>query len=226
MTNTADVASRPRMIGLVTGLLEEAQAFRPGLGEVDRTRPFYCRHGERFIVACAGIGKVNAALASTCLINHGCDLLVSLGVAGRLCDGPHGPHWIRDAIQHDYGARRADQFARYRAGNLPFGECALEPYQAVADPGLGLPAARILSGDSFIEDEGHAAQLQQSLDGELIDMETGAIAQVACMYGVPWAGIRSVSDRADTGSVAEFQTNLNRAAKEASAAADRFLRML
>lgn len=226
MTDTNNVASRPRMVGLVTGLLEEAQAFRPGMGEVDRKRPFYCRHGDRFIVACAGIGKVNAALAATCLITHGCELLVSMGVAGRLCDGPHGAHWIKDAIQHDYGARRPNEFARYRAGNLPFGDCELEAYEPIADPGVELPSARMLTGDCFIEDEGHAMDLGKALDGELIDMETGAIAQVAYMYGVPWAGIRSVSDGADTGSVAEFQTNLNRAAKEAAEAADRFLRML
>ncbi|MBW0144024.1 5'-methylthioadenosine/S-adenosylhomocysteine nucleosidase [Sphingomicrobium clamense] len=226
MTEPKLGGGKPQRVGLISGLLEEAQAFRPGQGEVDSNRPFYCRHDGDFTVACSGIGKVNASIAAACLIDHGCDLLVSLGVAGRLCEGALGPHWIVEAVQHDYGARRPNEFARYCAGSLPFGDSELEAYTSIDDPGLGLPKARILTGDCFLEDEAQAVELGQTLDGELIDMETGAIAQVAYMFGVPWAGIRSVSDAADVGSVADFQRNLDRAAREAAIAADRLLKLL
>lgn len=217
---------RPQKVGLVTGLMEEAQSFRPSQGAVDQRCPYYCRSGDGFLVACAGIGKVNAAMAASYLIDQGCDLLMSLGVAGRLVDGPTGAHWIAEAVQHDYGAQRPEEFARYRAGSLPFGECELEAYRSIPNPGLDLPEVRILTGDCFFEDETRAEDLGELLGGDLIDMETGAIAQVATMFGLPWAGIRSVSDKADRGSVAEFQKNLDRAAGEASEYADRLLRML
>lgn len=217
---------RPQQVGLISGLLEEAQAFRPSQGTVDSSRPFYCRSGEGFTIACTGIGKVNGSLATACLIEQGCDLVVSVGVAGRLSEGPLGAHWITDAIQHDYGARRPNEFARYRAGSLPFGECDLEAYRPIDNPGLDIPGARILTGDCFLEDEGQAVELGKQLDGELIDMETGAIAQVATMFGIPWAGIRAVSDSADTGGVSDFQKNLDRAAREAAEVADRLLRIL
>ena len=217
---------RPQKVGLVTGLMEEAQSFRPSQGAVDQRCPYYCRSGDGFIVACAGIGKVNAAMAASYLVDQGCDLLVSLGVAGRLVDGPTGAHWISEAVQHDYGAQRPKEFARYRAGSLPFGECELEAYRAIDNPGLDLPTVRILTGDCFFEDESRAAELGKMLGGELIDMETGALAQVAHMFGIPWAGIRAVSDSADTGGVSDFQKNLDRAAREAADAADRFLRIL
>lgn len=210
---------------MVTGLMEEAQAFRPASGSIDARCPYYCRSGDGFVIACAGIGKVNAAMAAAYLIDQGCDLLMSLGVAGRLDDGPTGAHWIREAVQHDYGARRQSEFARYRAGSLPFGDVELDAYRSIPNPGLNLPEARILTGDCFYEDETHAADLGRVLEGQLIDMETGAIAQVASMFGLPWAGIRSVSDKANADSVGEFQKNLRRAASEAAEAADRILRL-
>lgn len=226
MSSPTQVGERFRKVGLVTGLLEEAQAFRPRQGEINPDCPFYCREAPRFVIACAGIGKVNAAMAASYLVAKQCDLLLSLGVAGRLRDGPPGPHWIAEAIQHDYGALRSSEFARYRAGSLPFGQSDLAAYEAIDDPGLDLPAARILTGDCFVEDRGKAAGLADALGGDLIDMETGAIAQVAQMAGISWAGIRSVSDSADDDSVSEFQKNLDRAAQQAAQAADRFLNLV
>lgn len=226
MVSPVSPGGRPQKVGLVTGLLEEAQVFRPSEGRIDQRCPYYCRSGDGFVIACAGIGKVNAAMATSYLIDQGCDLLMSIGVAGRLTEGPTGAHWIREAVQHDYGAQRPGEFARYRAGSLPFGEVDLEAYRSIPNPGLSLPEARILTGDCFYEDERQGAELGRALQGDLIDMETGSIAQVASMFSLPWAAIRSVSDKANEQSVGEFQKNLHRAATEAADAADRLLRLL
>ncbi|WP_265587385.1 5'-methylthioadenosine/S-adenosylhomocysteine nucleosidase family protein [Sphingomicrobium arenosum] len=210
-------------IGIITGLLEEADSFRPGQGHAHRDMPFYCREGEHWTVACAGVGKVNAALAATCLISHGADCLLSLGVAGRIGPRRDPLFWIADAFQHDFGAWRQDEFVAYRAGTLPIGISRLEPMLAMADPGLGLPTATILTGDSFIEDEVRAEALAGQFEADLVDMETGSVAQIAGHHDLPWAGIRAVSDAADGAGVADFQTNLNRAAVRAAQAADRFV---
>ncbi|WP_265569637.1 5'-methylthioadenosine/S-adenosylhomocysteine nucleosidase [Sphingomicrobium nitratireducens] len=213
-------------VGIITGLMEEADAFRPGTGAIEGDCPFYCRHGEDFAVACAGIGKVNAAMAASWLIMNGCVLLVSMGVAGRIAAGPRGAHWLTEALQHDYGAERSDGFARFRAGSLPFGPPRLDPYRAIPDPGLNLPQCRILTGDRFIENRDYALKLGALLDAELIDMETGAVAQVATMHGLPWAGVRSVSDEVDHDSVDQFEANLMAAAREAAQAVDRLIPLL
>lgn len=210
-------------VGIVTGLIEEAQAFRPAVGTFDGDCPFYCRRDRDVIIACAGIGKVNAAIAASHLIRQGADLLVSMGVAGALRGTKAATYWIRDAVQSDYGAFREGAFNHYRAGVLPFGTQELDAYRAIAMDDHGLPEARILTGDCFMEDAVEADRLAAHLDGDLIDMETGALAQVAAMANLGWAGIRTVSDAAGEGSAADFEANLSTAARASANATERFL---
>ncbi len=215
-------------IGIITGLLEEADCFRRGIGRTRRDMPFYCREGdgEDWVLACAGVGKVNAAMAAATLIGEGADCLLSLGVAGGVGTRSEAVYWVDRAFQHDYGAWRDNQFIAFRAGTMPIGTSRLEPLSAMPDPGLGLPAATILTGDCFIEDEQRAAHLVDRFAADLVDMETGAIAQVAEHHGLPWAGIRAVSDAADGAGADDFHANLNAAAARAAAAADRLVTML
>ena len=56
---------------------------------------------------------------------------------------------LAEAVQHDYGANEPGRFRRYRAGEWPIGEAGESHFAAMPDPGLGLPHARIASGDSF-----------------------------------------------------------------------------
>ncbi len=201
---------------------EEAAALRPDDARPDPASPLYLRRADGWAVACGGIGKVNAAMAAQRLIDDGADLLVSLGVAGRI-DGKDasGAHWITHAVQHDYGAERADGFAPFPPGALPFGEPKIEALAAIGDPGLNLPRARIASGDRFIAFG--AAGLAARFDAQLVDMETAAIAQVAARHGLGWAGIRAVSDAADDASPAAFERGFRQAREAAAHAADRLI---
>lgn len=212
------------LLGFVTGMEDEAASLRPGEGRLDAASPLYLRRGKGWAVACGGIGKVNAAMAAQRLVDDGADLLVSLGVAGRI-DGHHetGAHWIREAIQHDYGAERADGFAPFPPGALPFGDARIEPFRAIDDPGLGLPTARMISGDRFVA---HGADaLAKRFSAQLVDMETAAVAQVAARHGLGWAGIRAVSDAADDASPAGFERGFRRAREAAATAADQMILM-
>lgn len=213
-------------IGLITGLMEEADHFRPRDGKLVPDVPYYLREDDRFAILCAGVGKVNAAMAATALIGRGCTLLVSMGSAGRLRPGNSGVFWISEAIQHDYGARRPAGFVTFTAGTLPLGTATVRPFKAIEDPGLHLPMTRILTGDRFVEQENIALRLAKRFDADLVDMETGAIAQVAAAHDIGWAGIRAVSDDADEASAGNFKKNLDRAARTAAREASRLVDLL
>ena len=213
-------------IGIVSGLLEEADSFRPGRGEVLSDVPFYARREDGCIIACAGMGKVNAAVASTFLLSQGCEILLSVGVAGRIGTDQHRSYWVQEAVQHDYGSWREDGFRPYRAGSMPFGDETLQLFTAIDNPGIDLPTARIATGDSFIEAAQCAAEIRGKHGAELVDMETAAIAQVAALCGKTWGAIRTVSDSASEGSVAEFRQNLADAAATAAQHADRVVKLL
>jgi adenosylhomocysteine nucleosidase len=149
-------------------------------------------------------------------------MLIMSGTCGSLGAAP-GAYWLAEAVQHDYGANEPGMFRRYRAGEWPIGEAGEAHFAAMADPGLGLPHARIASGDSFVACPDAAADLADTLGATLVDMEVAAVAQVAARLGKPWAAIKAVTDEANGESAGDFHANLVRAARLAAQAGRRDL---
>lgn len=164
-----------------------------------------------------------AARLHTC---HGADLLMTVGTAGKLSQIEGDCFYLARAIQHDYGARKADTFVHYPPGEWPMGPANVEPYHAMPDPGTGLPEACITSGDAFIEDAHYAAHLVAALDADVVDMETAAVAQYAGNLGLPWAGIKATTDDANHESAGDFHANLLAASQRAAAGMERLIALL
>jgi adenosylhomocysteine nucleosidase len=68
--------------------------------------------------------------------------------------------------------------------------------------------------------------LRDVLKADLVDMETAAVAQIATLLDIPWAGIKAVTDGANSDSSGDFHANLERAAKRAANAAADFLTLI
>src|SRR3546814_7439185 len=96
------------------------------------------------------------------------------------------------------------------------GDAGEAHFAAMPDPGLGLPHARIASGDSFVACPDAAADLAANLGATLVDMEVGAVAQAAARLGKPWGAIKAVTDEANGKSGGDFQAKLERAARLAA----------
>ncbi|MBY4637721.1 5'-methylthioadenosine/S-adenosylhomocysteine nucleosidase [Sphingopyxis sp. XHP0097] len=211
---------------ILAALPEEADAMFLGAGEYGEGW-FRARHlaayGHDLVIVTCGLGKVNAALAAG-VFGADADLLLMSGTCGSLGAAP-GAYWIAEALQHDYGATHPGLFRRYRAGDWPMGEAGEAHFAAMADPGLGLPHARIASGDSFVACPDAAADLA-TLGATLVDMEVGAVAQAAARLGKPWAAIKAVTDEANGDSGGDFQANLIRAARVAGDETERLVGML
>ncbi|RYD42416.1 MAG: purine phosphorylase [Sphingomonadales bacterium] len=211
---------------ILAALPEEADALVPGTG--DRVGGLFAERrlavaGHSLVIATCGLGKVNAALCTGALAGDA-DMLLMTGTCGSLGAAP-GAWWLAEALQHDYGAVEPGLFRRYRAGEWPIGEAGEAHFSAMADPGLGLPHARIASGDSFVACPDAAADLQ-SLGATLVDMEVGAVAQVAARLGKPWAAIKAVTDEANGDSAGDFHANLVRAARVAGQEVERLIAMI
>lgn len=219
-------------IAIITGVGEEADAFLPGQSDgVDQHGALSVRAvrhgGHDIVIACCGVGKVNAAMASALLAHmHRADMLMIIGTAGKLSDVAGDCFVIHEAVQGDFGAHRPDGFTHYTAGSWPIGPARVDVFRARPLPDIDLPTARIITGDSFVECPGHAARLREGLSGDLVDMETGALAQVATRLGLPWAAIKATTDDANGASAGDFATNLRRAARAAAAAAERAIALM
>lgn len=218
--------------GLITGLPQEADAFASGLGTIETAHGITVRrldwHGTPLLIACAGIGKVAAATAATLLASHyGARRLMVIGTAGALHPTDGAPHWISGAIQHDYGAVRADGFAHYPAGSWPIGPEGVTALAARPQPvGLGLGEVLIASGDCFVECGTRAGVIRDTLGATLVDMETAAVAHVAHILGIEWCAIKAATDEANADSASDFHTNLTATARRAAVAAEEAVRLM
>lgn len=219
-------------IALIAGVEQEAEAFLPG--QHDRLEQHghlpvrFVRHSAHEIaITCCGVGKVNAAIAATLLAGlHHAELLMIIGTAGKLSAIAGDCFAIHEAVQGDYGAQRPEGFAHFTAGSWPIGVARVEAFRACPLPDVGLPHARIVTGDSFVECPDHSLRLRDGLSGDLVDMETGALAQVAQQLGLPWAAIKATTDDANGASAGDFQSNLLLAARRAAEAAEQAISRL
>lgn len=180
----------------------------------------------------SGVGKVFCALVAQKLIDtFAPNALVFTGVAGALNPAYEIGDVVvsRDCLQHDIDGR-ALGFSR---GTLLYtdwkafpADRALVDLALTAHPdGHRLFEGRILTGDQFMtrEEIHHHAYLLGELQGDAVEMEGGALAQVAAVNQIPYVVIRTLSDRADGDAVHDFTRFLPVIAKNSFAVVERIL---
>jgi len=170
--------------------------------------------GKTITLVQSGVGKVHAAVATQMLISQFApEAIFSCGTAGSL----DPQYQIGDLIvaesttQHDYGFILPGKF-------IPYG-LKIETNQNVeflrAFPADGelLRVAKvigarwndharivygsILTGDQVILSSEKRQALVDQFQALAVDMESAAIAQVACLHAVPFLAVRGISDYAD-----------------------------
>lgn len=171
--------------------------------------------GADLVLAHAGIGKVHAAAAATLLMDrYDARALVFCGVAGGLDpDLPVGAVLLADRLAiHDYGIVSGGTLTPVAYGTAPIGAprlselCPVEP-RVAADfarlaervrPGLAGPVrlGGVVTGDYFLNCADTRRALRAAFGAAAIDMESGAVHQVARAWGRPAYVIRTLSDLA------------------------------
>jgi adenosylhomocysteine nucleosidase len=210
-------------------------------------RDFWVGHwqGHSVVAVLSRIGKVAAATTATVLLERfGIDTLVFTGVAGGLGSGVRVGDVVvaDDFVQHDmdasplfprhevplYGRARfevdanlAEQLARASEQVLSDAALHLGP-STLAEFQLNAPRVHrglILSGDRFVSTSTESHALRQALPEALaVEMEGAAVAQVCHDYGVPFAAVRTISDRADDEAHTDFQRFIREVASRYSLA--------
>lgn len=196
-------------------------------------RDFWQGHwqGRPVVAVLSRIGKVAAATTATALLERfGVGSIVFTGVAGGL--GPQvrvgDVVLASEFVQHDMDA--SPLFARHEVPLYGRSRFAADPdlsaglgqaarqvlaqvashvgAAAVAEFGLHAPQLHrglVASGDRFVSSTAECRALQQALPQALaVEMEGAAVAQVCADYGVPFAALRTISDRADDQAHADF----------------------
>lgn len=202
-------------------------------------------HGHEVVAVLSRIGKVAAATTATLLIERfGVRSIVFTGVAGGLGDGVRVGDVVlaRQFAQHDmdasplfprhevplYGLTRfatdaalSDELARAAAAMLADAPRTLgaDTLQAFGLQSPRLHQGLVLSGDRFVATAAESAALRRDWpDALAVEMEGAAIAQVCFDAGMPFAALRTISDRADDAAHVDFARFIRAVASRYSAA--------
>jgi adenosylhomocysteine nucleosidase len=221
-----------RRLAIVSAMHEELQALlrhMPDEAPMRRAgRDFHVGHldGQDVVLVLSRIGKVAAATTATLLLaEFGVDRIVFTGTAGGLAPQARvGDVVVADTLlQHDMDA--SPLFPRHEVplyGRSHFGaDAAMSQSLAEAaaqvlarpDPawrafGIEAPAVHrglVASGDRFVATQAENDVLRARLPEALaVEMEGAALAQVCHDFGLPFAVVRTVSDRADDAAHVDF----------------------
>lgn len=188
-------------------------------------------NGQQVVVTWTGVGKVNAAMTTTLLIEHfRPKRIIVTGIAGAV--NPElkpGDIVIGEkTAHHDMGTIWPEGlFCKGVRSRLDGYE---NPVFFLADPELLTLAQRVadqitlekirmsegerkprimrgvvVTGDSFIASTDKCAELRKKLDADAVEMEGAAVAQICYQRQINHLVIRSISDNADEGAVFDKQ---------------------
>jgi adenosylhomocysteine nucleosidase len=196
-------------------------------------RDFWVGHlqGQPVVAVLSRIGKVAAAVTATLLLERfGVRAIVFSGVAGGLAPGVEVGDVVvaTELLQHDMDASPLFpkhevplmDLARFKADAAIGDALAAVAEQTLRDPvtlvgqgavdefGLRSPTVHrglLISGDRFVATAAESEALRRALpDALAVEMEGAAVAQVCHDYGVPFAAMRTISDRADDEAHGDF----------------------
>jgi adenosylhomocysteine nucleosidase len=223
----AIVAAMQQELGALLALMPDEQRVRVA------GRDFWVGHlhGQPVVAVLSRIGKVAAAVTATVLLERfGVRAIVFTGVAGGLAPGVNVGDVVvaTELLQHDMDASPifpkhevplmglsrfaadaaiSDALAQV-ATNVLRDPVALIGQEGVDEFGLSSPRVHrglLVSGDRFVSTTAESAALQRELpDALAVEMEGAAVAQVCHDYGVPFAAMRTISDRADDAAHGDF----------------------
>ncbi|MGN0170010.1 MAG: 5'-methylthioadenosine/adenosylhomocysteine nucleosidase [Lachnospiraceae bacterium] len=173
-------------------------------------------NGNEVVVVQAGVGKVNAACCTQCLIDHfGVDCVINTGIAGSLQAKIDIGDVVlaTDAVEHDMDAVSFG----YPLGQIPgmqeFSFPADEKLRKVAreccervNPDIQVFEGRVLTGDQFVAEKEKKQWLVDQFQGFCTEMEGAAIAHAAHLNGVPCLIVRAISDKADDSATQDYPT--------------------
>ena len=218
-------------IGIIGAMEEEVELLRSSLENTATEVIANCEftsgtyEGQEIVLLKSGIGKVNAAMSTTILLQHfGPDIVINTGSAGGFDENLEvGSIVISDEVLHHdvdvtafgYEMGQVPQMPATFHANPELMELAEKAVSELED--LPYAVGLIATGDSFMSDparvetvRGHFPTLKAA------EMEAAAVAQVCYQFDTAFVVIRALSDIAGKESSGTFDEFLPKAAEHST----------
>ncbi|PAV28980.1 5'-methylthioadenosine/S-adenosylhomocysteine nucleosidase [Virgibacillus profundi] len=217
-------------IGIIGAMDEEVALLQENMTEKEESTVANCLfvkgklHGRNVVLLKSGIGKVNAAMATTILHERFSPThVINTGSAGGFAQNLEVGDVVisNQVVHHDVDVTAFD----YEYGQVPGmpamftadSELVLKAVSAVNEINLQYEEGIIATGDSFMEDPERVAFVNEKFPAMIAsEMEAAAVAQVCYQYNKPFVIIRALSDIAGKQSAVSFDDFLEKAAKNAA----------
>ncbi len=220
-------------IGIIAAMEEELKEIRSRLENQEEIRygQFYyytgCLCGHDVVILLCGIGKVNAAVGTTLLLDKfKPEYVINTGVAGGFPDVLEiGDIVVSTEVRHHDADATIFDYEYGQIPRMPVAYQADKTLVKLASKSLtgknspGIVKGTIMSGDSFIYHPEQIRQIRERFPSVLaVEMEGAAIAQTCYLFNIPFVIIRSISDNvAVERSDQDYKKFLTRAAENSVA---------
>jgi len=179
--------------------------------------------GKEIVLVEGGIGKVNAAVCTTLLIEKfKIEKLIFTGVAGGTNPKIEvGDIVISDElIEHDFDCTafglKHGEIPRMDSSIFKSDSKLVKLAKDSAEKIFSkekIYIGRIVSGDQFVAEPQKINWLRETYNSECTEMEGAAVAHVCHMFNLPFVILRSISDKANDDAKTDFQEFVKLAAK-------------
>ena len=213
-------------IGIIGAMSEEVQGIKKLMTDIEEekigTLTFYTgvMHDKDIVLLETGIGKVNAAIGATLMIEaFDVEEIIFTGVAGGVNEELDLGDVVisRDLIQHDFDTSAFGD----KLGMIPRMDNSIfkaddELIELAVNAGKKLKGkvvvGRVLSGDQFIASPEKIAFLKKEFNGDCTEMEGAAVGHVCQVLDIPFVVIRTMSDKANSDAHTDYATFMRIAA--------------
>lgn len=181
----------------------------------------------------AGIGKVNAAIATTLLITFfEADSVINTGSAGGIGENLSvGDLVLSTELSYNDADARAFGYSFGQIPQMPERYEADEQTvslmkRAALDSSWKVKHGLIVTGDSFISNKEAIKEIKSHFKDALVtEMEGAAVAQTCFQFKVPFVVVRAVSDVADEEASLSFNEFIELAGKKSAEMVLRFIEL-
>ena len=214
-------------IGIIGAMSEEVKGFKSEIENLKEEKVgnliFYIGKikGKDIVLLETGIGKVNAAIGATLMIDRfKAEKIIFTGVAGGINENLDLGDVVisTDLIQHDVDVTAFGE----KLGMIPRMENSIfkadnELIALAEQAGKKLKGkvirGRILSGDQFIASPEKIEFLKKEFNGDCAEMEGAAVGHVCEMFKIPFVVVRTMSDKANSNAHTDYATFMKIAAE-------------
>ncbi|MCL2539259.1 MAG: 5'-methylthioadenosine/adenosylhomocysteine nucleosidase [Oscillospiraceae bacterium] len=219
------VCALEREIELIRQELSSALEHRAGGIVVSESTLF----SHTLLLTISGIGKTCAAMTAEALITaFGCDLILNTGLAGG-CDAglkAGDAVLIEKAVYHDFDLGSLGGFDSFFDGFHPDMRLYGLAQQALTALDIRFIRGVVATGDVFVADSALKDSIVSRTSCSCVDMEAAAIAHVASANALPFVIVKFISDSADEGATADFETSLDTYSRRCAAFVREMARVL